>query len=417
MLASAFLQDRAPVMDYTTSFIFFLVSLGLFTVALSSLAVVDKTVIGARWLAASTLIDFSRTCLQGLIGSAPRSITVFLANELSIASFALMFIGLRWFVVRTPFRRWGGASLLFANMALYAVLFRMDIRHWSFIVAALPILVMGAVLTWMLVRQRDPRFVIPSRLAAALLGIYTLVLTYRCWLSLHQVSRTPDSPWANPMWMYSMLALMLMSYCLLLMYVLFTVIEMHSSVAYAAGIDPLTGALNRRSWAKHASRILARCARRDQPIALVAIDLDNFKRVNDTYGHGGGDVALCAFVDLVKEQLRPEDILARLGGEEFALLLPGMNAIDAARTADDLRHSLEQMRVHYDGRMIQTTASAGVTEMKSGDSLDDMLKRADFLLYRAKAEGRNLVLADESVVFPAGPVLVERFEIQAGRTA
>jgi diguanylate cyclase (GGDEF)-like protein len=405
-------------MDYTTSFIFFLVSLGLFTVALSSLAVVDTNVTGARWLAASTLVDFIRTFLQGLIGSAPRFITVFLANELNIASFTLMFLGLRWFIVRTPFRRWGFAGFIAADMAVYALLFHQGNRYGTFVVAALPMLVMGAALTWMLLRQRDTRFVIPSRLTATFLGIYTLILTYRCLLSLHGAShRTADSPWANPAWMYSMLALMLMSYCLLLMYVLFTVVEMHSSVAYAAGIDPLTGALNRRAWIKHASRELARCERREQPVALVAIDLDNFKRVNDTYGHGGGDVALCAFVDLVKEQLRPEDLIARLGGEEFALLLPGMDTLDAARAADDLRHSLEQMRVHYDGRMIQITASAGVTVMQPGDSLEEMLKRADDLLYRAKSEGRNLVVTDEPVVFPARPVLVEKFGIQTGRTA
>ncbi|HEU4635821.1 MAG TPA: diguanylate cyclase [Edaphobacter sp.] len=404
-------------MDYKTSFIFFIVSLGLFSVALTSLAVVDKTVSGARWLAASTLIDFFRTLLQALMGSAPPTVTLFLANELSIASFALMFVGLRWFIVRTPFRRWDLAGLLVGYMALYAVFFHRPVSHWSFVVAALPILAMGASLTWMLLRQRDSRFVIPSRMTGAFLGVYTVVMTYRCRLSLHQLSRSVDSPWANPAWMYSMLALMLMSYCLLLMYVLFTVVEMHSSVAYAAGIDPLTGALNRRSWTKHASQILARCERREQPVALVAIDLDNFKRVNDTYGHGGGDVTLCAFVDLVKEQLRPEDMVVRLGGEEFALLLPDMDMVDAARAAESLRRSLEQMRVHYDGRMIQTTASAGVTEMQPGDSLEDMLKRADDLLYRAKSEGRNLVLTEESIAFPARPVLVERFEMQTERTA
>jgi diguanylate cyclase (GGDEF)-like protein len=405
-------------MDYTTSFIFFLVSLGLFTVALSSLAVVDTNVIGARWLAASTLVDFIRTFLQGLIGSAPRFITVFLANELNIASFALMSLGLRWFIVRTPFRRWGFAGFIAADMTLYALLFHLGNRQWAFTIAALPMLVMGVALTWMLLRQRDTRFVIPSRLTATFLGLYTLILTYRCLLSVRGASRmVGDSPWANPEWMYSMLALMLMSYCLLLMYVLFTVMEMHSSVAYAAGIDPLTGALNRRAWTKHASRELARCERRGHPIALVAIDLDNFKRVNDTYGHSGGDVALCAFVDLVKEQLRPEDMIARLGGEEFALLLPCMDTLDAARAADDLRHSLEQMRIHYDGRMIQITASAGVTSMQPGDSLEEMLKRADGLLYRAKAEGRNLVVTDKPIVFPARPVLVEKFGIQTGRTA
>jgi diguanylate cyclase (GGDEF)-like protein len=405
-------------MDYTTSFIFFLVSLGLFTVALSSLAVVDTNVIGARWLAASTLVDFIRTFLQGLFGSAPKFITVFLANELNIASFALMFLGLRWFIVRTPFRRWGFAGFIAADMALYAILFHQGNRHWTYNAAAFPLLVMGIALMWMLLRQRDTRFVIPSRLTATFLGIYTLVLTYRCRLSMHGFSRlAADTPWDDPAWMYSMLALMLMSYCLLLMYVVFAVVEMHSSATYAAGIDPLTGALNRRAWIKHASRELARCERRAQSVAVIAIDLDNFKRVNDTYGHGGGDVVLCAFVDLVKEQLRPEDMIARLGGEEFALLLPGMDTLDAARAADDLRHSLEQMRVHYDGRMIQITASAGVTAMQPGDSLEAMLKRADSLLYRAKSEGRNLVVTDEPVAFPARPVLVEKFGIQTGRTA
>jgi diguanylate cyclase (GGDEF)-like protein len=94
-----------------------------------------------------------------------------------------------------------------------------------------------------------------------------------------------------------------------------------------------------------------------------------------------------------------------------------MDTLDAARAADDLRHSLEQMRIHYDGRMIQITASAGVTSMQPGDSLEEMLKRADGLLYRAKAEGRNLVVTDKPIVFPARPVLVEKFGIQTGRTA
>lgn len=405
-------------MDYTTSFVFFLISLGLFTVALSSLAVVDRNVIGARWLAASTLVDFVKTFLQGIIGYTPRFISVFVANELNIASFALMFMGLRWFIVRTPFRRWGVAALIVADMALYAEMFHKGMHQWSFTVAAVPVLVITATLTWMLFRQKDTRFVIPSRLAAVFLAVHTLVLSYRCLLSFRGLSgATATSPWSNPAWMYSMLAIMLMAYCMLLMYVLFTVIEMHSSVAHAAGIDPLTGALNRRAWMKHASRELARCERRNQPVALVAIDLDNFKRVNDTHGHGGGDVALCAFVELVKEHLRPEDMVARLGGEEFVVMLPGLDILDGVRMAEDLRHSLEQMRVHYDGRMIQTTASSGVTEMHPQDSLEEMLKRADASLYRAKAEGRNRVVTDEPLMFPAKPVLVERFGIKTGKTA
>lgn len=415
------LQNGAPVMDYTTSFVFFLVSLGLFTVALCSLAVVDRTVIGARWLAASTLVDFVKTFLQGLNGYAPRFITVFFANELNIASFVLAFMGLRWFVVRTPFRNWTAAALVVADMALYAEMFHKGLRLWSFTIASLPVLAVTMALTWMMVQQTDKRFMLPSRLTAAFLGVHTLVLAYRCLLSLHGLSAASTSDtWANPHWMYSTLAIMLMSYCMLLMYVLFAVVEMHSSVAHAAGMDALTGAINRRALLKHAAREITRCQRRERPMAVIAMDLDNFKRVNDTFGHGGGDVALCAFVELIKEQLRPEDMIARMGGEEFVVILPGMDAIDAAQIANDLRSNLEQMRVHYDGRMIQTTISAGVAELKSGDSLAEMLKRADAALYRAKSEGRNCVVTDEPVPIPAKPVLVERLGMrrqQSGKTA
>jgi diguanylate cyclase (GGDEF)-like protein len=113
---------------------------------------------------------------------------------------------------------------------------------------------------------------------------------------------------------------------------------------------------------------------------------------------------LCAFVDLAREHLRSCDVIARTGGEEFVLLLPNMNAAEAARVAEGLRHSFEQMRVHYDGKMIVATASFGATERQHGESLTTMMKRADALLYRAKSEGRNRVVADDAA---RKPVLVD----------
>lgn len=408
-------------MDYTTSHIFFLVSLGLFSVVLFSLALVDRSVIGARWLAASTLLDFTKTTLQGLSGYAPRFVTVLIANELNILSFVMLFMGLRWFVVRRPFRHWGGLALIAIAMSVYVVMFFEGMRLWSFSVSALPVLGICAILAWTMFRQQDERFIIASRLTAVLLTIHAIALAYRCTLSWQGLSGvSTSSPWMDSRWMYSMLAIMLVSYCLLLMYVLFTVMEMHSSVAHAAGVDALTSALNRRALMKHAAREMVRSERLQRSLAIVAMDLDNFKRVNDTHGHGGGDVALCAFVDLVKERLRPDDLIARIGGEEFVLMFPGMDVADATRLAEELRCSLEQMRIHYDGRMIVTTVSAGVTEMQPGESFTAMLKRADSLLYRAKSEGRNCVVMDEQVMVRPKPVLVERLGTarrQSGKTA
>jgi diguanylate cyclase (GGDEF)-like protein len=407
-------------MDYTTSHIFFLVSLGLFTVALFSLSLADRSVLGARWLAASTLIDFVKTLLQGLNGHISRFITVCVANELNILAFLAMFLGLRWFVVRKPFRGWGWLIPVVAVMIIYPLMFFARMRLWSFSVASAPVLGICAATVWMLWWQKNERFTIPARLTAMFLAIHIVALSFRVALSLQGHSGVSTlNPWSDPEWMYSMLIIMLVAYCLLLMYALFTVLEMHSNVAHAAGVDALTGAMNRRALMKHAPRELAQSLRMGRPLAAVAIDLDNFKRVNDTHGHGGGDVALCAFVDLVREKLGPEDLVARMGGEEFVLVLPGMDAACAAAMAESLRYSLEQMRVHYDGRLIVTTASAGVTEMQEGDSLAAMLKRADTSLYRAKSEGRNCVVLDDEVVHP-GPKLVERVETprqQSGKTA
>jgi diguanylate cyclase (GGDEF)-like protein len=397
-------------MDYTTSHIFFLVSLGLFTVALFSLALVDRSVVGTLWLAASTLIDFTKTLLQELNGHLPRFVTVCVANELNILAFLAMYLGLRWFVVRKPFGGWVWLLPVAAVMAIYPIMFFEQMRRWSFSVASSSVLGVCAVTVWMLLRQKNERFTIASRLTAFFLTLHMVALTYRCVLSIQGRSAVSvNSPWQDARWMYSMLAIMLIAYCILLLYVLFSVLEMHGNVAQAAGMDALTGALNRRALMKHAEQELAQSERLGRSLSIVGLDLDNFKKVNDMHGHGGGDVTLCAFVDLVKEQLRTGDVIARMGGEEFVLMLPGMDASCAARMTENLRHSLAQMRVHYDGRMIVMTASAGVTEMQAGDSLAAMLKRADASLYRAKAEGRNCVVLGDQVVQHPKPVLVERF--------
>jgi len=409
-------------MDYTTSYAFFLVCLGLFTIALISLSLADRSVVGARWLAASTLIDFIKTLLQELNGHLPRFVSVCVANELNILAFLAMFLGLRWFVVRRRFTGWGWMAPIAAVMLIYPLMFLARMRTWSFAVIALPVIGICAATVWILLRHHGERFAVPARVTAGLLMVHMTALSFRMALSMAGYSAANSvSPWADARWMYSMLAIMLVSYCMLLMYALFTVIEMHSNVAHAAGVDALTGAMNRRELMKHGARELGRCQRAGTPLSIVGIDLDHFKRLNDTYGHGGGDAALCAFVDLVKENLRGTDAIARTGGEEFVLVLPGLDATGGAIVAEALRCSLEQMRVHYEGRMIVTTTSMGVTEMREGDSLAALLKRADSLLYRAKAQGRNCVVAEEQLYpIPAKPVLVERMgsdRQRSGRTA
>jgi len=162
-----------------------------------------------------------------------------------------------------------------------------------------------------------------------------------------------------------------------------------------ASIDPLTGAYNRRTFMELAAKELSRARRLDNPVSLVLLDLDHFKRVNDTYGHLAGDGALRAFADIVRTQLRKEDIFVRYGGEEFCLLLPDVPGTGAVALAGRIRLAVEQETLNIGGHQISLTISAGVSSRidENPEDLDRLIARADEALYLAKNRGRNRVAA------------------------
>lgn len=159
-----------------------------------------------------------------------------------------------------------------------------------------------------------------------------------------------------------------------------------------ATTDPLTGVFNRRTFIELAEQELARARRSAAPLSLMMLDLDHFKRVNDTYGHLVGDQVLVAFTRLVRECVRRGDLVVRYGGEEFCVLLPGTALAAAAALA-------ERIRATTTARMLtplpfRITVSIGLTACAGGAhvGLDELLARADEALYRAKDEGRNRVV-------------------------
>jgi diguanylate cyclase (GGDEF)-like protein/PAS domain S-box-containing protein len=156
-----------------------------------------------------------------------------------------------------------------------------------------------------------------------------------------------------------------------------------------ATTDPLTGAVNRRYFVDVGERELRRARRFRHAVCMVTIDLDHFKLVNDTYGHGVGDVVLQNTVEAVAGVLRDTDILARLGGEEFAVLLPETSITGAMAMAERLRLAIAQTEQGVPGLDL-VTASLGVAQLTGGsENLHSLLERADRALYRAKHNGRN----------------------------
>ncbi|MFC7051089.1 GGDEF domain-containing protein [Hansschlegelia quercus] len=157
-----------------------------------------------------------------------------------------------------------------------------------------------------------------------------------------------------------------------------------------ADTDPLTGALSRRAFRDLAARELSLSRRYRRELALLTFDLDYFKSINDTHGHAAGDDVLVRSVDACKAELRNSDSIARLGGEEFAVLLPHTGAAAARDVAERLRRALGAQSFGSGRGRFHISASFGVASTRAGASdLDNLLRRADEALYRAKAKGRD----------------------------
>lgn len=158
-----------------------------------------------------------------------------------------------------------------------------------------------------------------------------------------------------------------------------------------ATIDPLTGLYNRRFLDGHLTQAIERAGQLDRPLCVLVLDIDHFKRINDSYGHDVGDEVLCRFADHLREGLRASDLAARIGGEEFAILMPDIDVASAEKAAERLRLGIAAERWEFSSETVTVTTSIGVASLGS-DGQRGLMKRADLALYEAKHGGRNRVV-------------------------
>jgi diguanylate cyclase len=184
--------------------------------------------------------------------------------------------------------------------------------------------------------------------------------------------------------------------------------KLHQELQLARGealIDPLTGILNRRGFENSANITFSDQAGLSRGICLLMIDIDHFKQINDTYGHLFGDKVIRAIANTLKSKVRGQDSVARLGGEEFALLLADTNSAGAYTVAENIRHTIEGCQIHRldnQEKIGGITISIGIAAYTSGSSLTDLLGRADKALYVSKKEGRNRTNVYASLMAPIG---------------
>jgi len=159
--------------------------------------------------------------------------------------------------------------------------------------------------------------------------------------------------------------------------------------------DQLTGSLNRRGMDESLDREIANADRRHAPLCVALLDLDDFKRINDTHGHATGDEVLVHLVNVVKDTLRKLDVIARFGGEEFLVLMPETSPDEAMQIITRVQRELTKRIFMHDTQRLLITFSAGVAYRVPGENQASLIKRADVALYKAKHAGKNRVILAE----------------------
>jgi diguanylate cyclase (GGDEF)-like protein len=381
-------------MDYGTYFLTNIASVTVFAVCIDLLAVYNRRVKGMMWLAGAQTLGLVKLILQGLEGKIPVVLTGMNVNELYLISFVMQWIGLRWFVNRTPMRqRWIWSLAVFV-VVVHAAMYFFQVPQCGNLIN-LPFIAICCASAWSMWKHGKGAFKTIARVTALILCAQMAVAAYRAVLTYLYYVR----PWqyvmshTDPRWLYSLAAAAFLAAFMTMCELWFLVTELQRELAEQARTDPLTGALNRRSMEEAALRETARSIRLGSPLSMIVLDIDNFKRLNDTRGHAAGDQVLKVLVSRVKASLRQQDLLARSGGEEFAVLLPGTAEPAALAAAERIRVSIEKMEVPFESEPIRITVCAGVAQFDPDNGWEAMMRQADAAMYEAKQHGRNQVAA------------------------
>jgi diguanylate cyclase (GGDEF)-like protein len=395
-------------MDFRSLYIFDGLSLAIYTVALLVLALKNRRMEGVAWFAGSVGLEMLASVLRGMLGILPFWATILASNQIRVLSFFAMYMGLRWFVLRDATRRWKGwlrnrlGWYLFGLLySAYTAVCLFRPRH-LFATIMSPGIIFCLVSMWLLLRYGKDSFRTVARVAAGALLVQLALGLYSSRIILTYWPQHVDDAMADPRLLFIKFAVMLLGFFMVLLYVWFFVIESHQDLRKSALTDALTGIFNRRAIVRESEREIALARRASRPISVIAIDVDLFKSINDRYGHQGGDLALCAVADLLRSGLRRTDLIARLGGEEFAIVLPETNFSGAVHIAEKLRDRLAATPIALPTGNIKVTFTAGVAQMISSDvNFDCIMRRADMALYRGKAAGRNCVIIAEPHGLPS----------------
>jgi diguanylate cyclase (GGDEF)-like protein len=347
------------------------------------------------WFATALGLELAHAVLASFRGIIPRWAGIVLPNQLHTLSCFAVFMGFRWFVVRRTMGRAFPTVLMLASMGLYSVL-ALRKSPYAFASSMAPVLLLDAMTILLLLRGTGI-FRSAARTSAALLSVEFGIACYRTILITLIYPSSPPAM-TDPRWLFTMFALMVLDTAIVLVFVWFLIVETQHRLRDFARRDPLTGLLNRRAFDGEFTREFSRARRFRSPLALITLDIDHFKSINDRFGHAAGDKALASVGELLRSDIRQMDVPVRFGGDEFALLLPETDRHGATALAEKLLRRLMEQRLSTPGGILHMTFTAGVAELDDSDSgWESLLERADANLYVGKLGGRNRVASSGSL--------------------
>ena len=364
---------------------------GIFATAFAVVAAHYRLAIGARWLCAAYAIGILNGLLEFIlphqVDARPASFAIFVAF---LASIALCNIGLaRHYRIRVPWRLLAGVTLvsLAVNLAI------LEMPRGSLLRGLLyqtPYAVMSIVGARIILSRPANR-----ALDLALLALFLLsALNFIAKPILATLIGSGDRPQAYLDSTYAAIsqsagAIMLITNGLIMLLII--VRDMMADVTVRSETDSLSGLLNRRGFEDQADKARMLALRAGVPAVVVIADLDHFKAINDSFGHAAGDQAIMAFGQVLRASFDFRAVIGRLGGEEFAVLLPGADLALARGAAEAARQRLRELTPQERGSDRMITSSFGIAAMDGNESLADLLRRADAALYEAKSRGRDRV--------------------------
>jgi len=350
----------------------------------------NSRVYAVAWWASAYLMRSLSVMLYGLYGSVPDLISIDLANVLLFSSFGVTWNGARVFNGREAL-----PGSLMAGAALWLV-----VSHWPGTegstdfrgqISAMIIATYAWATAYEFWRGRNEPLV--SRWPAISLffthgALFLLRTPLTALLRGKDADAVLSSAWLSVLSLEAFLMTIATAFILLAMSKERTELR-HKT---AAMIDPLTGLLNRRAFVQDGETLLQQQIARDRPIGVLLVDLDNFKSINDRFGHPVGDKVLQIFAKTARGCLRQTDLVGRLGGEEFIVVLADAGHDNAFLVADRLRNAFAANAAVVDGQALYSTMSIGVSViLDPRQNLSDLMTLADQALYLAKARGRNRV--------------------------